>query len=96
MDRTEYVYDAMSRNILKKEIFHENTVNAVTGLWNTPTLVERVVKAYEYDDQYGNVIKELDALGYEDGIAKAITAQNPTPTVEQIISHATAQPIPII
>lgn len=65
MDRTEYVYDSMGRIKAKLNKFHEKSVNPTTYQWIT-TWVEYVSKAFKYDNS-GNVIKELDALGYSAG-----------------------------
>lgn len=56
MNRIEYVYDKMDRILAKKDIY----LNSL-GQWQT-----LYTKAYKYDN-LGNVIKELDAVGYESG-----------------------------
>lgn len=65
MERTEYIYDSMDRVKLKINKFYEKKVNSTTYEW-TSDWAEVVTKAYKYDES-GNVIKELDALGYESG-----------------------------
>ncbi|MCX8131107.1 MAG: GH-E family nuclease [Clostridia bacterium] len=55
MNRTEYTYDAMGRIKTVKEKYYEDNA------WKTV-----VSDSYKYDE-CGNVIKELDALGYESG-----------------------------
>ena len=62
MNRTEYIYDAMGRVKASKQVYYDTT----QGKW-----VEYISKAYKYDAQ-GNVIKELDALGYEAGSGTTI------------------------
>lgn len=57
MNRTEYTYDLMGRIKTKSYTY----VDPSTGQW-----VSYVAKAYKYDAK-GNIIKELDALGYEAG-----------------------------
>ena len=57
MSRVEYIYDVMGRVKLKKDIY----ADPVTGQW-----VTLYSKAYKYDNS-GNVIKELDAAGYDAG-----------------------------
>ena len=57
MNRSEYVYDLMSRVTAKKDVYRE----PVSGLWTT--LYTRTCK---YDNS-GNVVKELDAIGYDYG-----------------------------
>ncbi len=57
MNRSEYVYDSMDRIIVVNEVY----LNPVTNKWETV-----VSKACKYDEK-GNLIKELDSLGYEAG-----------------------------
>ena len=57
MNRTLYAYDGMDRLVTKSYSY----LDPVTSQWTT-----YVAKAFQYDDS-GNVIKELDALGYESG-----------------------------
>jgi RHS Repeat. len=57
MSRVEYIYDVMGRVKAKKDIYRD----PVTGQWTT-----LFSKTYKYDNS-GNVIKELDARGYEEG-----------------------------
>jgi hypothetical protein len=62
MNRTEYIHDYAGRVLEQKEIYVKKEYNAQTGLWtDVPVIV--VSHAYKYD-ALGNVIKELDALGY--------------------------------
>ncbi|MGE5633382.1 MAG: hypothetical protein ACM3TR_20145 [Caulobacteraceae bacterium] len=57
MNRVEYVYDVMDRVKAKLDIY----ADPQTGQW-----VTLHTKSYGYDAS-GNVIKEMDALGYEEG-----------------------------
>jgi YD repeat-containing protein len=70
MERTEYVYDSMDRIkavILK---YQEKTYNISRKEWDS-NWVEVVTKAYKYDSS-GNVVKELDARGYEAGSGSSL------------------------
>jgi len=62
MNRVEYTYDVMDRPKTKKDIY----VDSVTTQWVTITS-----EAYKYDNN-GNVLKELDALGYEAGSGSTV------------------------
>ncbi|WP_368292719.1 kelch repeat-containing protein [Dehalobacter sp. TBBPA1] len=62
MSRTEYTYDNMDRVKTKSYTY----LDPVTSQW-----VTYVAKAYQYDAN-GNVIKELDALGYEAGTGSTV------------------------
>ena len=62
MNRTVYVYDLMGRVKVKKNIYYDN----VSDKW-----VTIIAKAYRYDNS-GNVVKELDALGYDSGTGTSI------------------------
>ncbi len=64
MNRTEYSYDLMGRLITIKSVYFDNA----SSLWKNI-----VTKAYAYDAS-GNVIKELDALGYESGTGSTSSA----------------------
>ncbi|KUO70373.1 MAG: hypothetical protein APF77_03395, partial [Clostridia bacterium BRH_c25] len=57
MNRVEYIYDLVDRVKEKKDIY----ANPQTGQWITLH-----TRSFKYDIS-GNVIKELDALGYEAG-----------------------------
>ena len=57
MNRTEYTYDQMNRVKKISQTYFDST----SGVWIT-----YVEKAYQYDN-VGNVIKELDALGFAAG-----------------------------
>lgn len=57
MDRTEYEYDTMGKLITVKSIYFDASINGIKSIVN---------KAYAYDKN-GNVIKELDANGYQSG-----------------------------
>ncbi|MGB7605591.1 MAG: RHS repeat-associated core domain-containing protein [Lutisporaceae bacterium] len=61
-NRVEYVYDIMGRVKAKKDICYDTT----TLQWKTI-----YTSSYKYDIN-GNVIKELDALGYEAGTGVSI------------------------
>jgi len=63
MSRAVYIYDTMGRVILEQDIYYDKAA----GAWNTIH-----AKAYQYDWN-GNIIKELDALGYESGTGSTIT-----------------------
>ncbi len=65
MDRTTYTYDVMDRVKAVNYAGEEKRYNPTSHTWTT-SQVEIVQKAYKYDNQ-GNVIKELDALGYQAG-----------------------------
>jgi RHS repeat-associated protein len=60
--RVEYVYDIMGRLKAKKDIYYD----AKTSEWKTI-----YANSYKYDIN-GNVIKELDALGYESGTGTSL------------------------
>ncbi|MEN6312661.1 MAG: S8 family serine peptidase [Clostridiaceae bacterium] len=62
MSRVEYVYDLMGRVKAKKNVYYDDTANH----WVTITS-----KAYQYDNS-GNVVKELDALGYDSGSGASV------------------------
>lgn len=62
MNRVEYAYDSMGRVKTKSDIYKDS----VTNQWTTV-----ISKSYKYDGN-GNVIKELDALGYEAGTGTTI------------------------
>jgi RHS repeat-associated protein len=62
MSRVEYVYDLMDRLKLKKDIYFD----PATSRWNTV-----ISKACLYDNS-GNVVKELDAIGYDSGSGSTI------------------------
>ena len=57
LNRTEYTYDEMGRVITISNVYYDD---------DSLQWVSYVTKAYKYDDS-GNVVKELDALGYADG-----------------------------
>ncbi|RCX08180.1 RHS repeat-associated protein [Anaerobacterium chartisolvens] len=66
MDRTEYTYDLMGRIKTQNEVFREKTVDpGDNSKWIT-SWVTITSKAYKYDSM-GNIVKELDSLGYEAG-----------------------------
>ena len=65
MDRITYTYDVIDRVKTVTYTGEEKKYNPATHTW-TSSQVEIVQKAYKYDNQ-GNVIKELDALGYQAG-----------------------------
>ncbi|SHJ99141.1 YD repeat-containing protein [Clostridium amylolyticum] len=65
MERTEFTYDPMGRVKTIVNKFNSKEVNQTTYQW-IDKWVEVVFKAYKYDGK-GNIIKELDALGYESG-----------------------------
>ena len=65
MDRTTYSYDVMDRLKTVTYVGEEKKYNPTSHTWTT-SQVEIVQKAYKYDNR-GNVIKELDALGYQAG-----------------------------
>ncbi len=62
MSRSQFVYDRMDRVILEQDIYYNEADNAFKTI---------NAKAYRYDLN-GNVIKSLDALGYESGIGATI------------------------
>ena len=64
MNRIEYIYDKMDRLLAKKDIY----INS-SGQWETI-----YTKAYKYDNS-GNVIKELDAVGYDSGTGTTLDAK---------------------
>ncbi len=57
MNRIEYIYDLMSRVIAKKDIYFDVSRNQWVTLFT---------RTYKYDNS-GNKIKELDAIGYDNG-----------------------------
>ena len=57
MNRVEYAYDLMNRVKIKKDIYFDTVSNE----WVTVNS-----KSYRYDNS-GNVVKELDAIGYDYG-----------------------------
>ena len=57
MNRVEYIYDTMDRVLAKKDVYKD----PATGQWIT-----LYTKTYKYDNS-GNMIKELDAIGYDYG-----------------------------
>ncbi|PYG87269.1 RHS repeat-associated protein [Ruminiclostridium sufflavum DSM 19573] len=63
MNRVEYTYDLMGRVKTKTYIGGEKRVDPTTFEWTTGQ-VNILQRAYKYDAN-GNVIKELDALGFE-------------------------------
>ena len=63
MNRVEYTYDLMGRVKTKTYVGEEKRVHPTNFGWTTQQ-VAILQKAYKYDAN-GNVIKELDALGYE-------------------------------
>ena len=63
MNRVEYTYDLMGRVTTKTYAGYEQRYDPSTKLW-TAQPVTIVQKAYKYDSS-GNLIKELDSLGYE-------------------------------
>ena len=65
MNRTVYSYDGMDRLKNKKYIGETKSYEPAAGTWVT-SLEEIVEAAYEYDLS-GNIKKEQDALGYENG-----------------------------
>ncbi|MGB8451358.1 MAG: RHS repeat-associated core domain-containing protein, partial [Anaerocolumna sp.] len=62
MTRTVFIYDEMDRVVLEQDIYYDKAA----GAWKTIH-----AKANGYDLN-GNVIKTLDALGYESGTGEAI------------------------
>ena len=64
MNRIEYIYDKMDRLLAKKDIYMN-----LSGQWETI-----YTKAYKYDNS-GNVIKELDAVGYDSGTGTTLDAK---------------------
>jgi RHS repeat-associated protein len=66
--RVEYVYDIMGRIRAKKDIYY----NVKTSEWKTI-----YTSSYKYDIN-GNVIKELDALGYESGTGESLEERTDT------------------
>ncbi|MGE5474544.1 MAG: S8 family serine peptidase [Ignavibacteriales bacterium] len=62
MNRTEYVYDLMGREKAKIQKYTDPV---------TEQAVSIATKAYKYDND-GNVIKELDALGYQSGSGSTV------------------------
>lgn len=71
MNRNEYVYDGAGRIVLEKDIY----IDPDTKQW-----VTNVIKANKYDGN-GNLVKELDALGYSSGQA-AILQKKLIPVME--------------
>jgi YD repeat-containing protein len=65
LNRVVYTYDKMDRVKTKAYIGDEKVFDAVNNCWITQN-VNLIQKAYKYDNN-GNVIKELDGLGYEAG-----------------------------
>ncbi|MCX7748367.1 MAG: S8 family serine peptidase [Clostridia bacterium] len=63
MNRTEYVYDSLDRIKAKVEVYRNDP--------NSTHWIRFVSKAYKYDKN-GNMVKELDALGYEAGMGKTM------------------------
>ena len=63
MNRVEYTYDLMGRVMTKTYVGYEQRYDPSSKLWTAQT-VTIVQKAYKYDSS-GNLIKELDSLGYE-------------------------------
>ncbi len=62
MARSEFIYDEMDRVILEQDVYYDKTA----GTWKT---IHAKVSKYDLN---GNVIKTLDALGYESGTGGAI------------------------
>ena len=62
MNRAVYTYDTMGRVILEQDIYYDKAA----GAWRTIH-----AKAYQYNKN-SNLIKELDALGYESGTGSTI------------------------
>ena len=79
MNRTGYLYNKMNRVKTVTNHYTKETWNPVSNTWSS-TPVSLVSHAYKYD-QNGNLIKELDALGYQAG-----TGSSP----DEIISSVTA------
>lgn len=63
MNRTEYTYDMIGRVLTVSQVYYETA----SSQW-----VSYVEKAYKYDAQ-GNVVKQLDALGYQAGTGSAVS-----------------------
>ena len=63
MNRVEYTYDLMGRVTTKTYAGYEQRYDPSSKLWTAQT-VTIVQKACKYDSS-GNLIKELDSLGYE-------------------------------
>lgn len=71
-NRTVYMYDKMDRVILKTFVGKEKRFAPATGIWSDSN-VSIVIAAYKYDNS-GNVVKELNALGYEAGTGTDVNA----------------------
>jgi RHS repeat-associated core domain len=63
MNRSEYTYDTMGRVTTKTETYYDT---------NSSSWISFVSKAYRYE-LFGNLVKELDALGYEAGTGATIS-----------------------
>lgn len=63
MSRTEYTYDLMSRVLNKADKY----IDPSTSLWVTIN-----TRSYKYDVK-GNVVKELDAMGYDGATGTTLT-----------------------
>jgi RHS repeat-associated protein len=68
MNRTEYLYDLLNRVKVKKDIYYDTRSNK----W-----ISTISKAYRYDNS-GNVVKELDAIGYESGTGSTVDEKTGT------------------
>jgi len=65
LNRTEFSYDLMDRVIAEKQVYMDT---------KTSTWLNYISQAYKYDEK-GNVVKELDALGYEAGSGSTLEAK---------------------
>jgi RHS repeat-associated protein len=72
MNRTEFVYDTMNRLKTQTEKYNERAYQ--TNLTWATNGVERVTKAYQYDNN-GNVVKQLDGEGYRYGVGTTVDAR---------------------
>jgi RHS repeat-associated protein len=71
MNRTEYTYDLMNRLKTKADVFQEKRFDTVNNCWLASQWITIVSKAYLYDFN-GNIIKEMDASGYESGSGNTV------------------------